>query len=137
MSLNVENCNRCGKIYMKNNFGVCPACIKEIELQYEKCLKFLRENRGCSMQELSEGTEVSMKQIMKFIRDGRISIKNNPNMSYECDACGSSIREGNLCDSCRSRLMKDTSDLHAQEERKRLFNEQHKATFQAKDKNER
>ncbi|MEK8131732.1 flagellar protein [Paenibacillus filicis] len=126
MSLNVANCNRCGKVYMINNYGLCPACIRALEVEYEKCLKFLRENRQCTIQELSEETGVEMKQIMKFIREGRISIRNNPNMWYECDVCSSPIREGNICDPCRTRLQKETSGLIEDERKKREREQQQK-----------
>ncbi|MBP1157809.1 MULTISPECIES: flagellar protein [unclassified Paenibacillus] len=128
MSLNVENCVRCGKVYLKNNFGMCTNCIKDIEAEYEKCLKFLRENRTCTIQELSDETGVDMKQIVKFIREGRISIRNNPNMGYECDMCGTIIRTNNICDNCRSRLAKDFDHLHEDEERKKSREEQQRGS---------
>ncbi|TVY09330.1 flagellar protein [Paenibacillus cremeus] len=118
MSINVANCDRCGKVYLKNIHGICTNCIKDIELQYEKCLKFLREARSCSIQELSDATEVSVKQITKFIREGRISIRNNPNMAYACEACGASIRENILCEPCRSKLSKEAGYLNEIEMRK-------------------
>lgn len=124
MSLNVENCKRCGKIYIKNNFGMCSSCVKDIETEYEKCLQFLRENRTCTIQELSDGTGVDMKQIVKFIREGRISIKDNPNMTYECDICGTPIRKNNICDNCRTRLVKDIEHLQGDEEQKKIRDEQ-------------
>ncbi|MFE5324119.1 flagellar protein [Paenibacillus sp. NPDC056579] len=118
MSLNVDNCQRCGRVYVKNNYGLCGNCIKEIDLQYEKCLKYLRENRACYITELSEATGVSIKQITKFIREGRISINNNPNMAYNCEVCNTPIRVHTICDSCRSKLTKDASNLREDEQRK-------------------
>ncbi|MFC0212912.1 TIGR03826 family flagellar region protein [Paenibacillus chartarius] len=111
MSLSVSNCPRCGKLFAKGLHDICPSCVKEIDLQYEKCLKYLREHRKCTLQELSEATEVSVKQITKFIREGRISIDNNPNMSYACELCGASITTGKMCDNCRSGLLKDANHL--------------------------
>jgi flagellar operon protein (TIGR03826 family) len=118
MSLNVENCQRCGKVYVKNNYGMCGNCIKDINSQYEKCLKYLREYRTSTINELSEATEVSHKQITKFIREGRISIKGNPNMAYECEICGTGIRDHTICEACRAKLAKDTSNMYEDEKRK-------------------
>jgi len=111
MALNVGNCPRCGRIYVKNVRDLCPNCVKEVELQYEKCVKYLRENRGCTIQELSDETEVSIKQITKFIREGRISIANNPNMSFACEVCGIPIRENTMCENCRQRLARDLNSM--------------------------
>ncbi|WP_010499458.1 flagellar protein [Paenibacillus elgii] len=135
MSLNVANCDRCGKIYMKNNYGLCPNCLREMEKQYETCLKYLRENRACSILELSDATEVPVKQIVKFIREGRISIKSNPNMTYECDVCGAQIREHNMCDACRARLTKEARNMAEDEQRKKQNAEQAKhVSFLIKDR---
>lgn len=117
MSMNVENCPRCGKIYVKNFRDVCPECVKDIDNQYEKCVKFLRDYRKGTISELSEATEVSIKQITKFIREGRISIVNAPNMSYPCEVCGTLIRENSICLSCRQRLAKDVSNAREDENR--------------------
>lgn len=119
MSMNVANCPRCGKIFVKGFNDVCPNCVKDIELQYEKCVKYLRENKGAAIQELSEATEVSIKQITKFIREGRISIVNAPNMSYPCEVCGTLIRENTLCEPCRAKLVKDVRN-NAEDERRRV-----------------
>lgn len=115
MGLNVDNCPRCGKIYVKNYKDVCPSCIKEIEKQYETCYHYLRENRKANLQELHEATEVPYKQIIRFIKEGRISIHNMPNMSYPCEVCGTMIREHTMCDSCRRRLVKDIQHTLAEE----------------------
>ncbi|MBU5670945.1 TIGR03826 family flagellar region protein [Paenibacillus brevis] len=107
--MNLENCPRCGKLFAKNFREICPACIKDIEREYELCLEYLRAEKTATIQEVSEATKVSIRQITKFIREGRISIANNPNMMYPCEVCGVLIREGNMCDSCRARLARDLS----------------------------
>ncbi|GGA43727.1 flagellar protein [Paenibacillus physcomitrellae] len=113
--MNLDNCPRCGKLYAKNFMGLCGDCIKEIEIEYDKCKTYLRENKGTHMQQLSDATGVSIKQITKFIREGRISIENNPGMAYPCEICSvTMIREGNMCESCRSRLTKDLSSAAQQ-----------------------
>lgn len=109
MGMNLGNCPRCGRLFAKNFKEICPACVKDIEREYELCLEYLRAEKTATIQEVSDATEVSIKQITKFIREGRISIANNPNMMYPCEVCGVLIREGTMCDSCRSRLARDLS----------------------------
>ncbi|MCL6601876.1 MAG: flagellar protein [Paenibacillus sp.] len=105
--MNLDNCPRCGRLYLKNIMDMCQVCVKELEHQYEICVKYLRENKGTNIQELSDATEISIREITRFIREGRISIANAPNMMYPCEICGTLIRDGNMCDNCRSRLRKD------------------------------
>ncbi|GIO33288.1 MULTISPECIES: TIGR03826 family flagellar region protein [Paenibacillus] len=105
--MNLANCPRCGKLFAANFRDICPSCIKDIEHEYEICVQYLREERGATIQELSEATGVSVKQITRFIREGRISVMNAPNLMYPCEVCGTLIREGHMCDSCRTRLTKE------------------------------
>jgi flagellar operon protein (TIGR03826 family) len=135
MGMNVANCPRCGRIFVKGFNEVCPNCMKENELQYEKCLKYLRENKGCSINDLSEATEVTIRQITKFIKEGRISIINAPNMSYPCEVCGTLIRENPICDSCRSKLVKDVRNNSEDEIRKQeLQKKDSKVSFNIQDR---
>ncbi|UFJ40063.1 flagellar protein [Brevibacillus humidisoli] len=107
MSLgNLANCSRCDTLFVKKLRDVCPKCYQEIEQEYDRCAKFLRkrENRGATIYQLSDATDVSVKQITKFIREGRISVLDNPNLGYPCESCGTMIRAGNLCETCGKSL---------------------------------
>lgn len=135
MGMNVANCPRCGKIFVKGFAEVCPNCVKDLELQYEKCLKYLRENRGTTIADLSEATGVAIKQITKFIREGRISIIHAPNMSYPCEVCGFLIRENTICESCRMKLVKDVRNSEEDQRRDEERRQQHdKVTFNIHDR---
>lgn len=136
MSMNVANCPKCGRVYVKNIMhDICPACVKDIEKQCETCIKYLREHRGISLEELSDATEVSQSHIIKFMREGRISIMGNKNIFYPCEVCGENIRERNMCDSCRQKLKKDvrnTMEDHRRiEDQKRIEN---KVTYNISDR---
>ena len=39
-------------------------------------------------------------------------------MSYPCEVCGTSIRENTICESCRSKLVKDVRN-NTEDERRR------------------
>ncbi|MNW51948.1 hypothetical protein D3C74_294470 [compost metagenome] len=130
----MDNCPRCGKLFIKNVRGICQNCIKEIEIEYERCVKHIRENKGIHMHELSEATEVSVKQITTFIREGRISIANAPNMTYPCEVCGIPIREGHMCDSCRTRLTKDLHQAVRESSNQDQSNNMGSGTYSAIDK---
>lgn len=111
MNMNIANCPRCGRIFAKGIRDVCANCVREIEKEYELCVEFLRENRGATINEVSEATGVSVRQITRFIREGRISFVDAPNLVYPCESCGKNIRQGNLCDDCRQRFMKQARKI--------------------------
>lgn len=110
MSLNVANCPRCGRVYARGFREVCQNCYQDIEKEYEKCHKYLKENKGTTLQELSDETEVSVKQITKFIKEGRISLMNFPNLGYPCESCGVPIKDGHLCPSCKNKLQRQINN---------------------------
>lgn len=108
--MDLTNCPRCGKLFNKNFRDVCNNCHLELEKDYERCSDHLRMNRGMDIQQLSDEMEISIKQITKWIREGRISLLNAPNMSYPCESCGTLIRDSHLCDSCKKRLQRDVKN---------------------------
>ncbi len=118
MALNIANCPRCGKVFAKGLREVCHACFDEIEGEYNKCTEYLRENKGATIAELSDATGVTIRQITRFIKEGRISLYNAPNLSYPCESCGTLIREGNLCDTCRARIASGVKRVQDQDSRR-------------------
>lgn len=119
VSLNIDYCPRCGKVFAKGIREICPNCVREVEEEYERCVTYLRENKGANIQELSDATEVTIKQITKFIREGRISLYNAPNLMIPCEVCGTLIREGLMCDKCRNRFQSDMKLADEKEQRRR------------------
>lgn len=124
MQVKLEYCPRCDKLFAKGFNDICQACIKEIDQEYERCAEYLKKNRGLTMQQLSEATEVSVRQITRFVREGRISISSLPNMSYGCDTCGVPIREGHMCINCKQRLASDIKQQQTIDARTRTQEEQ-------------
>lgn len=112
--MNLDNCPRCGKLFANNFRDICPACIKDIDREYENCAEYLRSNRGATIYELSEKTGVSIRQITRFIREGRISLVEAYNLGYPCEVCGIIIRNHHMCDSCRARLMKEVDKIKSE-----------------------
>lgn len=121
MSFNqLDNCPKCGKLFVRGIQDVCNDCYQIEEEEYRKVANYLRkkENRSATIFETSEATGVSIKQIRKFIRQRRISMEGLPNMGYPCEQCGTIIREGALCPSCQQGLSrKITNFLHEEAKR--------------------
>lgn len=138
--MNIDNCPRCGKVFAKGFSEVCPACTKEIDKQYELCADYLRQNKGASITQLSEETEVSIRQITRFIREGRISLVDAPNLSYPCESCGTLIQTNNLCENCRKRFVNSSKNFFedeakAKQRQAELEKDIYKGIGQYKDRN--
>jgi len=126
----LENCPRCGSLFVKNNFrDVCENCYKEEEKKYEIVSKFLRkrENRAAMITTIVEATQVEEELIYKWVRKGRLHTTHFPNLGYPCSKCGTLIKEGKLCKSCTSELKKDlnhfdeTENLKAENTRRQTY----------------
>ncbi|HBS58179.1 MAG: hypothetical protein AAGU23_03995 [Bacillota bacterium] len=100
----LANCIKCGKLYNKILHDLCPACIAEMEQDFEKVYAFLKENGPTHIDVIHEETGVEKKLIMKFLAEGRFE---GVTVSYKCESCGASINKGKLCAKC-------TEDLNAQ-----------------------
>ncbi|MFC4599671.1 TIGR03826 family flagellar region protein [Cohnella hongkongensis] len=130
--MNLTYCPKCGRLFSKSFRDVCNSCYQQLEKDYERCAEHLRKNRGMDIQQLSEETEISIKQITKWVREGRISLMDAPNLSYPCESCGTLIREDHLCDSCKKRLTRDVKNAVATptEPRSNPDEDRHRNTYQ-------
>lgn len=127
----LDNCARCDALFVRTVRDICPKCYKEVEEEYTKCAQFLRkrENRGANIQQLSEATGVSVRQITRFIKEGRISTAGNPNLSYPCENCGTPIISGHLCEACASGLRREMEQ--DQDVKQRLAEEEKRQNAEA------
>lgn len=119
---NLSNCPNCDKLFVLNAFrDVCDDCFKEEEKQFETVYGFIRkrENRTANLLEVVEGTGVPEKQILKFIKKGRIQLSRFPGLGYPCEKCGNPIKQGKLCDNCTNKLRSQLESLQKEEERQK------------------
>lgn len=98
----LDNCRICGTLFLKDYTDYCLNCYKKIEQEFKLVNDFLRieANRFADLQEISQATTVSTKQISDFIRDGRIYADDFPNLGYPCKHCSKLIKRQILCDDC-------------------------------------
>ncbi len=116
----LSNCPNCDKLFVKNALrDVCDDCFKEEEKQFETVYTFIRkrENRTATMVQVVEGTGVSEKLIIKFIKKGRLQLSKFPGLTYPCEKCATPIREGKLCTSCQTKLRSQIDSLKKEQER--------------------
>lgn len=97
----LRNCPVCGKVFVKINRNLCPECIEKEEKEYEIVRKYLKDNPGASVEEISEITGVDEKKVLRWIREGRIDVSySQGGTGLTCKRCGAPISIGNLCSAC-------------------------------------
>lgn len=128
----LANCPRCGRLFDNSFKDICQYCTKEEEELYQKVRLYVKENRKCTIYECSDDTEVPIKTIARFIKQGRINLKNNPNMMYPCETCGAPISTGRYCSDCSGQLtkgFKEISDQHKEEQKQQRLKEDKKMGY--------
>ena len=102
----VRNCRKCGRIY--NYIGgapLCPACKQLEEDDFQLVKKYLYENPGATLTQVSTDLEMSVEKIKRFLKEGRLEITNDDgNLILECETCGKSIKSGRFCPECERDL---------------------------------
>ncbi len=116
----IMNCPKCNALFVKSGLNeLCMNCYNEEETAFNRVYQFLkkRENRAATMDQIVEATDVDEPLLLKFVKSGRLKLAQFPNLGYPCDQCGHIIREGRLCERCRSGLKQDL-ELHEREEKR-------------------
>lgn len=116
-------CSICGKFFgaESSEETVCSSCntgprhkYSDIEDEDMKRFKAARDtvydHPDISPQDLVDvldemGIEITTKEIMSYVKEGRLTLKNNPDSRY-CEDCGRVITGGRLCIKCSNQLEK-------------------------------
>lgn len=95
----LKNCPRCGRLFAAQDRSVCRKCQESEDDEYMVVRKYVRDNPGASVFEVSEATKVEEEKILQFLRDGRLQSRGMTTI-IECARCGRYISEGTYCASC-------------------------------------
>lgn len=110
--MDVKNCKRCRRIFNYISGEMyCPACKEEMESIFHKVRDYLKEHPGASSAEVSKQCEVSVEQILKWLREGRLELTADSSIILSCKVCGAPIRSGNFCKVCEQNLKQSFQDV--------------------------
>lgn len=125
----LANCKYCGNVFVKSMRDICQACYKEEESAFQKVANFLRQrkNRTATLYEISDATGVEEEQIIKFLKEKRLTSSQAPMLSYPCERCGTDITEGIICLNCKNELTKDLQEYEKYEMEKSKEEQKNKA----------
>lgn len=100
----LKNCSECGNVFSPTiTDEVCIECHKIREGEFDVVYKFLRQNPGSHIQEVSSSTGISVQKITQFIKNGRISLSTISGVEekFLCKGCGVEIKHSaKLCEKC-------------------------------------
>lgn len=113
--LKVSNCPKCGNVFQKNLRNLCQRCVVESEQRYGNIKEYLRRNRKATTDEVSDITGIDRKEIVTFIKEGKLILSDYPALTYPCESCGCGIRQHKLCTDCSTRLSRDIRSMFEKE----------------------
>lgn len=103
----IANCRRCGRLFNRVGRDICPDCVKDEDDKLATIRAYLRQHPLANIYEVANGTDVTYEEIVEFIRDGRLVLRNNPNMVYPCERCGTPTQAGRLCTNCAKEMAEE------------------------------
>lgn len=106
--MDLRNCPKCGKLFVYSHRNLCPQCLKKDEENFDRVREFINNNPKATIEEVSEGTDVSVKKILEYLKEGRLMLQNNnTNIILNCELCGEPILTGRICPKCSSKFKKN------------------------------
>ena len=101
----IRNCRICGKIF---NYVVgsvvCPRCKEKLEEKFQEVKKYIQDNHGADIPEVSEACDVDPAQIRQWIREDRLQFADDSPIMIPCEKCGKMIRSGRFCEQCKAEM---------------------------------
>lgn len=99
--MTIRNCSRCGRMFQAEGATkLCSRCLDNDEEDFKVVREYVYDNPGANITEVSEETGVSEEKILKFLRQGKLMLKDEVSMVLDCERCGKPIKTGRFCDSC-------------------------------------
>lgn len=118
--MELQNCRNCKKLfesYNKDN-NICNVCKNIEDHQFDTIRTYLENYPLSTLFQVSEGTDLLPKTIVKFIRMGRLIVVENSPIQVECLKCGQPIKSGNYCSKCAKEFRKNLNEIKVDKDQK-------------------
>lgn len=103
--MDIKNCKGCSRLFQYIGGPVlCPICRELLEDKFTEVKAYIYEHRGASVAEVSEATDVTVKQIKQWIREERLVLSDATEVGITCEKCGKPIRSGRFCEKCKNKM---------------------------------
>jgi len=103
--MDIRNCKGCNRLYQHiGGPTLCPACREELENKFQEVKEYIYNNKGASINDVSEATGVSTRQIKQWIREDRLVLSEATADGITCEQCGIPICSGRFCEKCKTKM---------------------------------
>lgn len=104
--MNVLSCEGCGKLFQGVD-KLCGSCKMQDYRDFQEVCEYVRnpKNRQATIIDVVANTSVSERKVLRYIREGRLIVKDMPNMLVSCSSCGKLTNRGKLCKECKDFIL--------------------------------
>lgn len=115
----LKNCKKCGRMFSSIGGQLfCSKCRTDDEDDFRVVREYIYDNPDSTVSDVHEATEVAEEIILKFLRQGRLTLKND-GVGLECERCGKNINTGRFCDQCAHELKTGFQDAFKDDKKKK------------------
>lgn len=103
--MDLRNCRKCTKMFnYVSGPPICPACREKLEEKFQEVKKYVEANVHASIPQVAEACEVSPNQIHQWLREERLELSSDSDISLTCENCGAPIKTGRFCNKCKGSM---------------------------------
>ncbi len=109
--MEIKNCKRCGRLHSGTG-KVCRECLKKEEENFDIVKKYLKENPDSSLIKVSDETGVTVPEIERFLKEGRLEVTSGMGDFLKCSKCGTPIKTGRYCPECEKKVVDNVKTVY-------------------------
>lgn len=115
--MDIRNCKRCRRLFnYTDNSRFCPACMEEIEREFQETKEYIYRHPGVGIQAVAEDLGIDVGQIRQWIREERLVLSDATDSGIYCENCGVNITTGRFCEKCKAELTDSLSSAITKKE---------------------
>ena len=108
--MEIKSCSKCERAFAYDGEDLCPKCRYGDDEDFKIVKEYLYDNPGADIKMVSEDTEVEVKKILQYLKEGRIVIaEGSENTALACERCSVAINMGRFCNKCIAKMEKEFS----------------------------
>lgn len=99
--MEIKSCLKCERAFSYDGEELCTKCRYESDEDFKKVKDYLYDNPGSDINKVSKATEVELKKILRYLKEGKIEIREgSANTILSCERCGVPVNSGRFCNKC-------------------------------------
>ena len=106
--MEVKQCEFCRVPFQSAGNRVCNDCFKKLDEDFIMVREYLYEHDRAGIEEVSEATGVSRKNIMYLLKEERLIVGDDDGSSggiLTCESCKKPINTGRICAGCKKEVL--------------------------------